>query len=51
MGALTGAMTRTPALWVVTKEAHSTIPAWGYAGTYALANVFLTIPGSVIVRF
>lgn len=51
MGALTGAMTSTPALGVVTKEARSSVPALGYAGTYTFANVFLTIAGSLAVRF
>ncbi len=51
MGALTGAMTSTPALGVITKEARSSIPALGYAGTYTFANVFLTIAGSLAVRF
>lgn len=50
MGALTGAMTSTPALGVVAKEARSPIPALGYAGTYAFANVFLTIAGGAIAR-
>ncbi len=50
MGALTGAMTSTPALGVVTKEAKSSVPALGYAGTYAFANVFLTVAGGLIVR-
>ncbi|MDX5595278.1 aspartate:alanine exchanger family transporter [Pseudovibrio sp. SPO723] len=48
-GALTGAMTSTPALGIVQQAAKSTVPALGYAGTYALANVLLTLAGTAIV--
>ena len=49
LGALTGAMTSTPALSIVQAAARSPVPALGYAGTYALANVLLTIAGTVIM--
>ncbi|MEM7022343.1 MAG: TrkA C-terminal domain-containing protein [Pseudomonadota bacterium] len=49
LGAVTGAMTSTPALSVVTSEAKSSLPALGYAGTYTFANVFLTFAGALMV--
>jgi putative transport protein len=49
MGALTGAMTSTPALSLLTSEAKSAAPALGYTGTYAFANVFLTICGTLVM--
>lgn len=49
LGAVTGAMTSTPALGVVTEAAKSPLPALGYAGTYAFANVFLTFAGTLMV--
>jgi putative transport protein len=49
MGALTGAMTSGAALSVVTREARSTIPAIGYAGTYAFGNVLLMVAGPIIL--
>lgn len=49
LGSLTGAMTSTPSLNVITNGAKSDIPALGYAGTYTFANVFLTIAGSLIM--
>ena len=51
LGALTGALTSTPALGIVTRQAESALPTVGYAGTYAFANVLLAIAGSVLVRF
>ena len=42
-------MTSTPALNVVTKEAKSTVPALGYAGTYTFANVLLTFAGALMM--
>ena len=51
LGSLTGAMTSTPSLNVITHSAKSEIPALGYAGTYTFANVFLTIAGSLIMIF
>ncbi len=49
LGALTGAMTSTPSLNIVTSAAKSEIPALGYAGTYTFANVLLTFAGAMIV--
>jgi putative transport protein len=49
LGALTGAMTSTPALNVVTEAARSTVPALGYAGTYTFANVLLTFAGALMM--
>ena len=49
LGALTGAMTSTPALSIVQAAARSPVPALGYAGTYALANVLLTFAGTAIM--
>jgi putative transport protein len=49
MGALTGAMTSGVALSVVTKNAKSSIPAIGYAGTYAFGNVLLMVAGPLIL--
>ena len=50
-GAITGAMTSGAALSVVIKEAKSPIPALGYTGTYAFANVLLVVAGSLIMMF
>ena len=50
-GAITGAMTSGAALSVVIKEAKSPVPALGYTGTYAFANVLLVIAGSLIMMF
>lgn len=49
LGALTGAMTSTPALGIIQRAAKSTVPALGHAGTYALANVLLTLAGTIIM--
>jgi len=49
-GAMTGAMTSTPGLKVVTLAARSSLPALGYAGTYAFANVLLALLGALLVR-
>ena len=49
LGAITGAMTSTPSLNIVTTEARSAVPALGYAGTYTFANVFLTFAGTIIM--
>lgn len=50
LGAITGAMTSTAALALVNRAARSAVPALGYAGAYAFANVLLTLAGSLIVR-
>jgi putative transport protein len=49
LGSLTGAMTSTPALNVVTEAAKSSVPAIGYAGTYTFANVLLTFAGTIMI--
>jgi putative transport protein len=49
MGALTGAMTSAPSLSLVTREANSATPALGYTGTYAFANVILTVAGTLVM--
>ena len=49
LGSLTGAMTSTPALAMVTDAAKSGVPAIGYAGTYTFANVILTFAGTFLV--
>jgi len=48
-GAITGAMTSGACLSVVTGAAKSPVPALGYTGAYAFANVLLTICGSIIL--
>jgi len=50
LGAMTGAMTSTPALGIVTRLAKSGLPAVGYAGTYPFANIVLTLVGTVLMR-
>ncbi len=50
LGAITGAMTSGAALSVVNSAARSTVPALGYTGAYAFANVILTLAGTLIVR-
>lgn len=50
-GAICGAMTSGASLSVVTNAAKSSYPAIGYAGTYAFANILLTIAGSIILLF
>ena len=49
LGALTGAMTSTPALKSLNDMAGNSVPALGYAGTYTFANVFLTLGGASII--
>ncbi|WP_088127522.1 aspartate:alanine antiporter, partial [Vibrio cholerae] len=44
-GAIIGARTCAPAMDVVNEYAKSTIPALGYAGTYAIANILMTLTG------
>jgi len=50
LGSITGAMTSTPALNVVTDAARSGAPTLGYAGTYTFANVQLTFAGALMMR-
>ena len=49
LGAITGAMTSGASLQVVTDAAKSPVPALGYTGSYAFANVLLTIAGTLIM--
>jgi len=49
LGALTGAMTSTPALKTLNDMSGNSVPALGYAGTYTFANVFLTLGGASII--
>ena len=49
IGAIIGARTCAPAMDVVNEHARSTVPALGYAGTYAIANVFMTVAGTIII--
>ena len=44
-----GARTCAPAMEIISDTARSNIPALGYAGTYAIANVLLTLAGTLIV--
>jgi aspartate-alanine antiporter len=48
-GALAGILTCTPGLNAVVEEAGSEAPVLGYTVPYAMANVFLTLLGPVIV--
>lgn len=49
LGGITGAMTSGASLSVVTGAAKSAVPALGYTGSYAFANVLLTVAGSIIL--
>jgi putative transport protein len=49
LGGITGGMTSGACLNVVTEASRSTIPALGYTGAYAFANVILTLAGSLIL--
>ncbi|OON40900.1 transporter [Izhakiella australiensis] len=48
-GAIMGARTCAPAMDIINDASGSNIPALGYAGTYAIANVLLTLAGTLIV--
>ncbi|EOX3565012.1 aspartate:alanine antiporter [Vibrio cholerae] len=50
-GAIIGARTCAPAMDVVNEYAKSTIPALGYAGTYAIANILMTLTGTIFILF
>ena len=43
LGSITGAMTSTPSLNVLTEISRSSVPPLRYAGTYTFANVLLTL--------
>ncbi|MEP4484891.1 MAG: TrkA C-terminal domain-containing protein [Halioglobus sp.] len=49
LGGVTGSMTSGAALSVVTGAAQSNVPALGYTGAYAFANVILTLAGTLIM--
>ena len=49
LGAMCGGLTSTPALGMITKQARSDIPAMGYVGVYAFANIILTVAGQLIM--
>jgi len=49
LGGITGSMTSGASLSIVTKAAQSQVPALGYAGAYAFANILLTVAGSLIL--
>jgi putative transport protein len=49
LGGITGSMTSGACLSIVSQEAKSGMPALGYTGAYAFANVILTVAGSVIL--
>ena len=49
LGSITGAMTSTPAMNVVTRAARSSVPALGYAGTYTFSNVLLMFAGTLMM--
>ena len=49
LGGITGSMTSGASLSIVTGEARSGLPALGYTGAYAFANVLLTVAGSLIL--
>ncbi|PWI33999.1 transporter [Vibrio albus] len=48
-GAIIGARTCAPAMDIVNDYARSTIPALGYAGTYAIANILMTLAGTILI--
>jgi putative transport protein len=49
LGGVTGSMTSGAALSVVCDAAKSNVPALGYTGAYAFANVILTLAGTFIM--
>ncbi len=51
LGGITGSMTSTPSLALVTAAAASGVPALGYAGAYAFANVFKALSGTLLMIF
>ena len=48
-GAIIGARTCAPAMDIVNDYAKSAIPALGYAGTYTIANILMTLAGTVLM--
>lgn len=49
LGAITGSMTSTPSLNMITEISKSQVPALGYAGSYTFANVILTFAGALLM--
>lgn len=49
LGGITGGMTSSASLKVVTAAARSSAPALGYTGAYTFANVIMTLSGSLIL--
>ena len=49
LGSILGAMTSGGALNAINTQSKSTIASVGYTGTYAIANILLTIAGTLIV--
>jgi putative transport protein len=49
LGSITGAMTSTSAMQIISEAARSPTPSLGYAGTYAFANVLLTFAGAFMM--
>jgi putative transport protein len=47
-GAVSGGLTSTPSLGIVTQAAKSNVPALGYAGVYAFAVIILTVAGQLM---
>ncbi|WP_108651464.1 aspartate:alanine antiporter [Dongshaea marina] len=49
LGAITGARTCAPAVELLHDMSKNNIPSLGYAGTYAIANVLMTLAGSMLI--
>ena len=49
LGGITGSMTSGASLSLVIRDAGNSIPALGYTGAYAFADILLTIAGSIIL--
>lgn len=50
-GALTGSRSANPAFGEILDKAGNSVPTTSFAITYALANVFLTLLGPLVVAF
>ena len=50
-GAIIGARTCAPAMDIINDYTKSTIPALGYAGTYTIANILMTLAGTMFIIF
>lgn len=49
LGAVAGAATCAPGLGLITSEAKSPVPALGYTGCYAFANIILAVAGTLLM--